>query len=120
MCPAARKSYSKAFDELSMWMRREGLRPPRTPAEFEGMMLLYIDCPFEAGGMAHDAELASAAARDRWPGIVARYLFLRIRRALAGFRKQRPPRSRPPLPKEILASIAKSSSSGGTIGTSRL
>lgn len=48
-----------------------------------------------------------AAVKDKWPQLTAGYSFARIKSALSGFGKSRPPRSRAPVPKEIVGGLIK-------------
>lgn len=102
-----RKSYTKSFAGLSTWMQSAELREPRTAGELESLPLRYLDFLFDAGLPANAGELASAAAKDHWAVLVSGVAFIRVSRALVGFRKQRPPRPRSPLPKEVLAAIVE-------------
>lgn len=112
MGQAARRGYSKSFAEPSAWMRTEGLREPHRPTNLEGLLLLLLLLLYAetASSMRPSQRTApSWCRRRRTIGPISSrvYAFLRDRRALTGYLKQRPPRPRPPLPKEVLAGIVE-------------
>ena len=72
--------------------------------EFVVQMLKHLDFLLADGSPLGDAEKTVAAARNARPALADEDM-KRIRKALAGYRKAKPPRSRPPLAPEIMAGI---------------
>ena len=68
-------------------------------------MLRYMDFLLEAGHPAHKATTALAAIRDA-EAFASDWTFPRAKKALRGYNKQRPPKSRAPLAAELMAFIA--------------
>lgn len=102
---AARVRYAKCFAAVWKWRQSESCPVPRSGRELEALLLKYIDKLYIQGAPAHEAELAVAAVKDRLPQLTSSCTFARVRRALSGFRKCRPHRSRAPVPKEIVGGL---------------
>ena len=103
---AARRGYAKAFDEFVEWQRLLGRRQPSDLNGGVTEVLMCMDHLLQEELPAHRAELTVAAVADALPVLAALPKETRIRRALRGFRKARPPRSRAPIAKELMAAAA--------------
>lgn len=104
---AARARYERAFAAFSQWFDREGGRSVATPSSLEESLLDFTGVLCDRGCPANDAELHLAAARYALPLVATGWPFARMKKALAGFRKARPPRSRPPIPHEVMCGLVE-------------
>ena len=102
--PAARRNYETAFGEFLRWSVSAGF-PDVNEKNVEECLLGFLDHLLEEGSALYKAEISIASVADAVPELGMLASRLRLRRALRGFRKQRPPRSRAPVAKEIMAAI---------------
>ena len=101
---AARRNYETAFGEFLRWSANAGF-PVVDEKNIEMCLLGFLDHLLEEGAALYKAEIAIASVADAMPELGMLASRPRLRRALRGFRKQRPPRSRAPVAKEIMAAI---------------
>ena len=102
--PAARRNYETAFGEFLRWFVNASY-PVVDEKDVEKCLLGFLDHLLEEGAALHKAEIAIASVADAMPELGMLASRPRLRRALRGFRKQRPPRLRAPVAKEITAAI---------------
>ena len=102
--PAARRNYETAFGEFPRWSMNAGY-PVVDEKNVEKCLLGFLGHFLEEGAALYKAEIAIASVADAMPELGMLASRPRLRRALRGFRKQRPPRSRAPVAKEIMAAI---------------
>ena len=102
--PAARRNYETAFGEFLRWSVSAGF-PVVNEKNVEKCLLGFLDHLLEKGSAVYKAEIAIASVADAMPELGMLASRPRLRRAPRGLRKQRPPRSRAPVAKEIMAAI---------------
>lgn len=112
---ATRLRYDKVFDELVTWSGLQAADLPGDLESIEELLLEYFDVLLERQAPAHEAECAVAAIVDRFPVIPNAAAMPRVRRALKGYRRARPPRSRAPIAKEIMAALAQILMASGNV-----
>jgi integrase len=83
------------------------LTVPSCTAALEISILDYLDVLMEAGEPLHAAQYAVASIIDALPLVSATSQLPRVKKALRGYRKAKPPRSRAPIGREIMAGIAQ-------------
>ena len=103
---AARKRYDVASQKFNAWRTLDGASEPETTAELQVLLVKYLDVMLASDLPLHDASLAVAAVVDAHPGMATMATLPRVKKALRGFRKVRPPRSRAPICKEIMCGLA--------------
>ena len=81
------------------------MKPARSALELEQQTLNVLDDMLAKNRPVYEAELLVAALQDGFPEISQKLEQRRVRRALKGYRKQMPPKSRAPIAKEIAAAI---------------
>ena len=101
------KYYNKTFDELMDFCVTEGL-PTETNAQLDLAGDDFMDFMFLEGARSDIGEKLIAALKFIRPSleIALRRSLARLRRAVTGFRKAAPPRSRVPLPWEWATGMA--------------
>jgi integrase len=102
---ATRVDYEKRYAAYLEWLRLRRIAMPRSTAELEVTLLRYLDEMLDNDLPANEGEKSVAAVKDAFPFATGPMSMPRVRRALCGFRKAKPPRSRPPFPKELVAGV---------------
>jgi len=99
--------YETCYEEFQLWCARYRLPPPAENDKLEIALLDFLDTLLAAKRPLGDAQKVVAAVRHRFPKFSGkgRSLQPRVQKALAGYKKVRPPPSRLPLPEETLAGI---------------
>ena len=103
----SRRTYEKALDDWRSYLEKVGLQP-RSAAETDGAVADYFDEGFFQGRQPSTGERLLAALMDREPRF-GRYggdRLPRSWRALKGWRRMIPPRSRKPLPWPVWSALA--------------
>ncbi len=81
------------------------LRRTETTGELQVLLIKYLDEMLLNGSLLHEASYAVAAIIDAHPGMATMATLPRVKKALRGFKKLRPPRSRSPICKEIMCGL---------------
>ena len=102
---AARKRYDVASLKFSAWRVRSGALEPEDTNELQVLLIRYLDEMLLNGAPLHEATYAVAAVIDAHPGLGTMASLPRVKKALRGFKKLRPPRSRAPICKEIMCGL---------------
>ena len=99
------KNYVDALATFKGWAKREG-RSVHVK-DLALTLLDFIDALLEAKRPVHEADMVVAAVRARYPSVLVSNSEVqqRVRRALRGFGKKRPRRSRLPIPETVMAGI---------------
>ena len=102
--------YRASFHSFQMWCQRAALPAPGPGAQLQISLIDYLDAVLEDGGSRSTAEYAVAAVRSTFPiySGKAGLPMPRVDRALRGFRRVTPARSRFPMPMAVTAAIAVS------------
>ena len=96
-----RRGYAKHFAAFVAWAATSGRMMPQHGTALDHLLMDFLDHLLATGSAAHVGETTVAAVRDELPWATGLPL-PRVRRALVGFRKAHPPRSRAPLALEIV------------------
>ncbi|CAK0796211.1 unnamed protein product, partial [Prorocentrum cordatum] len=99
---ATRANYRPLCDAFLDFCQTKG-RVPADVNELQIRLLEALDHLLGADGTKGDADTLVAAVKDHFPFAVGSGTLPRVTRALRGFGKKRPPRSRAPAPKELMA-----------------
>ena len=104
-------SHNRAsFHSFQMWCQRAALPAPCPGTQPQISLIDYLDAVLEDGGSRSTAEYAVAAVRSIFPiySGKAGVPMPRVDRALRGFRRVTPARSRFPMPLTVTAAVAVS------------
>ncbi|CAK0837412.1 unnamed protein product [Prorocentrum cordatum] len=94
------------FDAFRRWVANEVKEPlPSTASALSNLLLDYLDVLLEEGNEYGDAEKVVAAVKHHMFSVPGVNVMPRVTRALKGFRKKRPPRSRAPIPRLVMAGL---------------
>lgn len=99
--------YGIYFGRFQDWLHRTRLVESTEPDGLVRQILGFLDVLLAEGSLAHEGEKASAAIRHFRPMVEAAQTKSRLQKALRGFRKLRPAKSRPPLPRCVVAGIVE-------------
>jgi len=102
---AARKDYDKRYAKFVAWVAQSWGAIPDCAEMLELALLDLMDNMLDEDLPAHEAEKVVAAVKDGLPFASGPHSMPRVRRALAGYRKAKPARSRAPLCAELVAGI---------------
>ena len=102
---AAMRTYRVMYARFQEWVQRFSGPVPTTAVRLDPLLVDYFDALLAAGSPTHEAEKTLAATRVMHPSLTAKLsvVFPRASRALAGFKKACPARSRLPMPFMITA-----------------
>ena len=81
--------------------QRRGQTLPGDVDSLSNLLLDYLDVLLEEGNEHGDAEKVVAAVKHHMFSVPGASAMPRVTRALKGFRKARPPRSRAPIPRAV-------------------
>ena len=108
MCEAAALSasctlqYETYFNAFRSWVSAEAKQTlPGDVDTLSNLLLDYLDVLLEEGNECGDAEKVVAAVKHHMFSVPGASAMPRVTRALKGFRKARPPRSRAPIPRAV-------------------
>jgi len=97
--PGARLSYQKYFDAFLAFVGE----PAEDINELELQVLSMLDMFLDAGCTKSDADFLVASVKDALPRATGPRTLPRVQRALKGYAKKLPPKSRAPVPREVAA-----------------
>ncbi|CAK0892598.1 unnamed protein product, partial [Prorocentrum cordatum] len=97
--PGARLSYQKYYDAFLAFVGE----PAEDLDELEVQVLSMLDTFLDAGCTKADADFLVAPVKDALPKATGPRTLPRVQRALKGYAKKSPPRSRAPVPLEVAA-----------------
>ncbi len=78
---------------------------PSVPSELQELFVKYLDEMLEVGNALHVAQCAVAPIVNHLPSVGSTSDLPVVKQTLRGYRKAKPPRSRAPICKEIMAGI---------------
>jgi hypothetical protein len=97
--------YAKRINDLKIFVRlhKLALRPIQ---KFDEACCMFLNCIFEQGVDLHEGTKLWAAVADAFPDFGQKDKLPRTRRALQGWHKVDPQRTRPPIPWQLVAAIS--------------
>ena len=104
--PLTLAHYQSSFADFRAWCARARLPDPAAPAKVDLSLADFLDVLLAEGGSRSDAEFTFAAVKAKHPTLGATGGLPRAARALRGFRKAVPAKSRFPMPWPVTAAAA--------------
>eukprot|EP00438_Fugacium_kawagutii_P003956 Skav200396 [mRNA] locus=scaffold1919:156792:162160:- [translate_table: standard] len=102
---AVSKDYTKRMMDFKMFVQHHKLKM-NPMKKLDEALCYYLNSLYEQGLEYGEGSKSLAAVIDSVPGCGPRHLLPRSRRALQGWQKQDPQKTRPPLPWPLVAAIA--------------
>ena len=102
---AVARDYTRRIEDLRRFSKMQKL-PLKGPKKLDEACTRYLNDIFEQGVEFHEGSKFVAAVKDAFPDYGPKGMLPRMVRALQGWGKVDPQKTRPPLPWELVASIA--------------